>query len=79
MITKKLITEMTLRRDISTPDDVRFFKVLVDSEGAGRWLNLKDHTDQCLFFHHPDEILAVYEAAKQLWEQGSIYAESEDW
>ena len=70
--------------NISEKDDVRFLRLRYDSEGAGRFLVLTDENDYNSKGVHitlasPEDLRILYEAAKELWEQGSIYDPTEDW
>lgn len=80
-LVKKIITEVTFRECTSEPDDLRVIKLAYESEGAGRYLVLSDggYSGFEVHLHHPDDFRLLWETAKELWEQGSIYAESEDW
>ena len=78
-IAKKVVTEVTFRESTSTTDDIRYFKLRYESEGAGRFFALTDDEKDgvAIYLHHPDDFKLMWETAKELWEQGSIYAESE--
>ena len=78
-IAKKVVTEVTFRESTSTTDDIRYFKLKYESEGAGRFFVLTDDANDgvAIYLNHPDDFKMIWEAAKELWEQGSIYADSE--
>ena len=78
-IAKKVVTEVTFRESTSTTDDLRYFKLKYDSEGAGRFFVLTDNEKDGLeiYLSHPDDFKLMWETAKEMWEQGSIYAEAE--
>jgi hypothetical protein len=81
-ISKKLTTSVTFRDSLSTSEDIRFLKLTIESEGAGRFLVLTDHTHGCtpgpgrgweVNFYSPDDIKQLYDAAVEIWEQGDLY------
>lgn len=79
-LTKKVVTEVTFRQSTSTADDVQYVKIKYDAEGAGRYFELSDGTNQgTIFLTSADDFRQMYEAAKEMEAQGSIYFESEEW
>lgn len=83
-LVKKVVTEVTFRENVSEQGDVRYLKLRYDSEGAGRYFVLTDESNfdgrGCeIHLSHPDDFLMLYEAAKEIWDQGSIYVEDENW
>ncbi len=77
---KKVITQVTFRSNLSDPNNIRYLKLRYDSEGAGRYFVLTDETDYNgkgneIHLNSPDDFKMLYEAAKEMWDQGSIYCE----
>ena len=83
-LVKAVITQITLREATSDPSDIRYLRIQYDSEGAGRHFILTDESDfdgngNKIILSTPDDFKMLYEAAKQMWDQGSIFCEGEDW
>lgn len=83
-LVKKVVTQVTFRTNVSHTDDVRYLRLRYDSEGAGRYFVLTDERDfdgkgAEIHLQHPDDFKMLYEAAKEMWDQGSIYVEGDDW
>ena len=83
-IVKKVLTEFTFRDSVSCEGDIRYLKLKIDTEGCGRFLVLSDESNfdgkgREFCFSSPEDLKILYEAAKELYDQGSIYLDSEDW
>lgn len=81
---KKVITEVTFRDSVGSEGDIRYLKLRLDSEGAGRFFVLSSESDfddkgEKLYFNSPDDLKLLYETAKEMWDQGSIYLDEEGW
>lgn len=79
-INKAIVTTVVFRLSTSEEDDPRFVTLRYDSEGAGRFLVLENHIDNCqMFFHGPEDLELIATKARELWEQGRIYVDAEGW
>lgn len=83
-LVKKIVTQITFRENVSDKDDIRYLRLRYDSEGAGRYFVLTDESDfdgrgNEIHLSSPEDFLMLYEAATEMWEQGSIYVEGDDW
>lgn len=81
---KKVVTQVTFRENMSEASDVRYLRLRYDSEGAGRYFVLTDESDldgkgNEIHLSSPEDFRVLYEAAKEMWDQGSIYCEGDDW
>ncbi|MGH2437500.1 MAG: hypothetical protein ACRDFA_10945 [bacterium] len=80
---KRLITTFTFRDGLSSKDEVRFLRLRLDSEGAGRFFVLTDECEGCekkgceIYFNTPDDVKMLWEAAREMWEQGALYHEED--
>lgn len=77
---KKTVTEMTFMEQVSEVSNMRYLKLRYDSEGAGRYFELSDETNfngngNVILLSSSDDFLMLYEAAKEMEDQGSIYVE----
>ena len=79
---KRVITEVTFRDSVGSEGNIRYLKLRLDSEGAGRFFVLSSESDfddkgKKLYVSSPDDLKLLYETAKEMWDQGSIYLDEE--
>ncbi len=79
---KKVITQVTFRENLSDKDDIRYLRLRYESEGAGRYFVLTDESEgkgNEIILSSPEDFKMLYEAALEMWAQGSIYCEGGGW
>lgn len=81
---KRVITEVTFRDSVGSEGNIRYLKLRLDSEGAGRFFVLSSESDfddkgKKLYVSSLDDLKLLYETAKEMWDQGSIYLDEEGW
>ena len=77
-VIKKLVTEITFKEKNDGLEDFGYLKLSYESEGAGRYFKLTDErnvrSDEIsIHLEHPDDFKMIYEAAKEMWEQWSVF------